>query len=74
MSASIYMSGPYDRLVIEADEDTLSIRSRNEYGFSESCVSLRLTSADVAAMRAALDSLDTAKADADAADELEAAA
>jgi len=74
MSASMYLSSPYDRLAIEADEDTITIRSRNEFGFSDSRVSLRLTSADVAALRIALDALDTAAADADMADaEAEAA-
>ena len=73
MSASMYLSSPYDRLAIDAEEDTLTIRSRNEYGLSIDRVSLRLTSADVSAMRAALDKLDTTKADADLADELETA-
>ena len=73
MSASMYLSSPYDRLVIDADEDTLTISSRNEFGFSDSRVWIRLTSADVSAMRAALDKLDTTKADADLADELEVA-
>lgn len=74
MSASIYLSSPYDRLAIEADEDTITIRSRDEYGLSVNRVWLRLSAGDVAAMRAALDAIDTAKADADLADELEAAA
>lgn len=69
MSASMYLSSPYDRLAIDADEDTLTIRSRDEYGFSGDRVWIRLTSADVAAMRAALDKLDTTKADADLAAE-----
>ena len=73
MSASMYLSSPYDRLAIDAEEDTLTIRSRNEYGLSIDRVSLRLTSADRDAMRAALDALDTSKADADIADEQEAA-
>ena len=73
MSASMYLSSPYDRLAIEADEGTLTISSRDEFGFSDNRVWLRLTSADVAAMRAALDKLDTTKADADLADELEGA-
>ena len=73
MSASMYLSSPYDRLVIDADEDTLTIRSRNEFGFSDSRVSIRLTSADVAAMRAALDKLDTTAADEDLATEQVAA-
>ena len=73
MSASMYLSSPYDRLAIDAEEDTLTIRSRNEYGLSIDRVSLRLTSADRDALRAALDKLDTTKADADLADELEAA-
>ena len=73
MSASMYLSSPFDRLAIEADGGTVWIRSRNEFGFSDNRVSIRLTSADVAAMRAALDKLDTTKADADLADELEAA-
>lgn len=73
MSASMYLSSPYDRLAIDADEGTLTIRSRNEYGLSIDRVSLRLTSADRDALRIALDILDTAAADADAADELEAA-
>ena len=73
MSASMYLSSPYDRLAIDADEDTLTIRSRNEFGFSDNRVSLRLTSADVAAMRIALDAIDTTEADEDLAVELEAA-
>ena len=73
MSASMYLSSPYDRLAIDAEEDTLTIRSRNEYGLSIDRVSLRLTSADRDALRAALDKLDTTKADADLADEQEAA-
>ena len=73
MSASMYLSSPYDRLAIDADKDTLTIRSRDEFGFSDNRVSIRLTSADVAAMRIALDILDTTKADADLADELEGA-
>ncbi len=71
MSASLYLSSPYDRLAIEADEDTLTVRARDQYGFTGNRVLLRLTSADRDAMRAALDKLDTAKADADAADEAE---
>lgn len=73
MSASMYLSSPYDRLAFDADEDTLTIRSRNEFGFSDNRVSLRLTSADVAAMRIALDAIDTTEADEDLAVELEAA-
>ena len=73
MSARMYLSSPFDRLAIEADEDTLTIRSRNEFGFSDNRVSLRLTSADVAAMRIALDAIDTTEADEDLAVELEAA-
>lgn len=73
MSASMYLSSPYDRLAIEADEDTITIRARDQYGFTGDRVSVRLTSADRDALRAALDKLDTAKADTDLADELEAA-
>lgn len=73
MSASLYLSSPYDRLAIDADDDTLTVRARDQYGFTGNRVSLRLTSADRDALRAALDKLDTAKADADAADEAEAA-
>lgn len=73
MSTSMYLSSPYDRLAIDADEDTLTIRARDQYGFTGDRVSVRLTSADRDALRAALDKLDTAKADTDLADELEAA-
>ena len=73
MSASMYLSSPYDRLAIDADEDTITIRARDQYGFTGDRVSVRLTSADRDALRAALDKLDTAKADADLADELESA-
>lgn len=73
MSTSMYLSGPYDRLDIAADEDTVTIRSRDEWGLSVCRVSLRLTSADVAALRVALDAIDTTKADEDFADEQEAA-
>lgn len=73
MSASMYLSSPYDRLAIDADEDTLTIRARDQYGFTGDRVSVRLTSADRDALRAALDKLDTAKADADLADEQVAA-
>jgi hypothetical protein len=69
----MYLSSPYDRLSIEADGDTVWIRARNEYGFTENTVSLRLTSADRDALRAALDKLDTTAADEDLADQLEAA-
>ena len=73
MSASMYLSSPYDRLAIDADEDTLTVRSRDEYGFSVNRVSLRLTSADRDALRIALDSLDTKEADEDLAVEGESA-
>ena len=73
MSASMYLSSPYDRLAIDADEDTITIRARDQYGFTGDRVSVRLTSADRDALRAALDKLDTTKADADLADELVAA-
>ena len=73
MSASLYLSGPYDRLAIEADGDTLTIRSRDQYGLSINRASIRLTTADAAAIRAALDKMDTTGADADLADEQEAA-
>ena len=69
MSASMYLSSPYDRLAIEADEDTITIRARDQYGFTGDRVSVRLTSADRDALRAALDKLDTTKADADLAAE-----
>lgn len=65
--------GAHDRLRVEADEGTLWIRSSDEYGMTSNTVSLRLTSADVSAIRAALDALDTTNADADLADEQEAA-
>lgn len=72
MSASMYLSSPYDRLAIDAEEDTLTIRSRNEYGLSIDRVSLRLTSADRDALRIALDVIDTKEADEDLAVEGEA--
>lgn len=72
MSASMYLSSPYDRLEIKADDGSVWIRNRNEFGHTMNTIALRMTSADVAAMRIALDILDTAAADADAADELEA--
>ena len=73
MSASMYLSSPYDRLAFDADEDTLTIRSRNEFGFSDNRVSIRLTSADRDALRIALDVIDTKEADEDLAVEGEAA-
>lgn len=73
MSASMYLSSPYDRLEFKADDDSVWIRARNEWGNSTHTIALRLTSADVAAMRIALDALDTAAADADMADEQAAA-
>ena len=73
MSASMYLSSPYDRLAFDADEDTLTIRSRNEFGFSDNRVSIRLTSADRDALRIALDAIDTTEADEDLAAEGEAA-
>ena len=73
MSASMYLSSPYDRLAIEADDETISIFSRDAYGFSVNRVTVRLTSADVAALRIALDAIDTKAADEDLADEQEAA-
>ena len=73
MSASMYLSSPYDRLAFDADEDTLTIRSRNEFGFSDNRVSIRLTSADRDALRIALDAIDTTEADEDLAVEGESA-
>lgn len=66
MSTYMFLSSPYNRLAIDADEDTITIRARDQYGFTGDRVSIRPTSADVAAMRAALDKLDTTNADADA--------
>lgn len=73
MSASMYLSSPYDRLEIKSADGSVCIRSLSEFGYADNTIYLRLTSADVTAMRAALDILDTAAADADAAEELEAA-
>jgi len=62
----MFLSSPYNRLAIDADEDTITIRARDQYGFTGDRVSVRLTSADRDALRAALDKLDTTNADADA--------
>lgn len=67
MSVHLNLCGPYDgALEVEAKDATLWIRTRDKYGFAQSRVSMRLTSADRDVMRAALDKLDTAEADADA--------
>ena len=71
MSASMYLSSPFDRLEIEAADGSVRIRSLTEWGAADNTIYLRLTSADVAAMRAALDVLDTEAADADCANEPE---
>lgn len=73
MSASMYLTSPYDRLAITADESTVWIRSVNEWGASQNTIALRLTSADRDALRIALDVIDTKEADADLAAEGEAA-
>ena len=73
MSACMYLSSPWDRLEIKPVDGSVRVRSLNEWGHADNTIYLRLTSADRDAMRIALDILDTAAADADAADELEAA-
>jgi len=69
MSSSMFLYSPFDRLAIEAEGGTLWVRGCNEYGGVHSTVALIPTSLDVAALRAALDKLDTTKADQDLADE-----
>ena len=73
MSASMYLSSPFDRLAIEADGGTVWIRSRNHLGYADNTIALRLTSADRDALRIALDVIDTKEADEDLAVEGEAA-
>ena len=73
MSASMYLSSPFDRLAIEADGGTVWIRSRNDLGYADNTIALRLTSADRDALRIALDVIDTKEADEDLAVEGEAA-
>ena len=73
MSASIYLSSPFDRLAIEADGGTVWIRSRNHLGYADNTIALRMTSADRDALRIALDVIDTKEADEDLAVEGEAA-
>lgn len=73
MSASIYLSSPFDRLAIEADGGTVWIRGVNEWGASQNTIALRMTSADRDALRIALDAIDTKEADEDLAAEGEAA-
>jgi hypothetical protein len=73
MSASMYLSSPFDRLAIEADGGTVWIRSRNDLGYADNTIALRMTSADRDALRIALDALDTKEADEDLAVEGEAA-
>ena len=65
MSASIYLSSPFDRLAIEADGGTVWIRSRNHLGYADNTIALRMTSADRDALRIALDAIDTTEADED---------
>ena len=73
MSASMYLSSPFDRLAIEADGGTVWIRSRNDLGYADNTIALRMTSADLDALRIALDVVDTTEADEDLAVEGEAA-
>ena len=73
MSASIFLSSPFDRLAIEADGGTVWIRSRNDLGYADNTIALRMTSADRDAMRIALDAIDTTEADEDLAVEGESA-
>lgn len=73
MSASMYLSSPFDRLAIEADGGTVWIRSRNDLGYAGNTIALRMTSADRDALRIALDAIDTTEADEDLAVEGEAA-
>ena len=73
MSASMYLSSPFDRLAIEAEGGTVWIRSRNHLGYADNTIALRLTSADRDALRIALDVIDTKEADEDLAVEGEAA-
>jgi len=73
MSASIYLSSPFDRLAIEAEGGTVWIRSRNHLGYADNTIALRMTSADLDALRIALDVIDTTEADEDLAVEGESA-
>ena len=73
MSASMYLSSPFDRLAIEADGGTVWIRSRSSLGYADNTIALRMTSADRDAMRIALDAIDTTEADEDLAVEGESA-
>ena len=73
MSASMYLSSPFDRLAIEADGGTVWIRSRNDLGYADNTIALRMTSADRDALRIALDVIDTTEADEDLAVEGESA-
>lgn len=73
MSASIHLCSPFDRLAIEADGGTVWIRSRNDLGYADNTIALRMTSADRDAMRIALDAIDTTEADEDLAVEGESA-
>ena len=73
MSASMYLSSPFDRLAIEADGGTVWIRSRSSLGYADNTIALRMTSADRDALRIALDVIDTKEADEDLAAEQEAA-
>jgi len=73
MSASIYLSSPFDRLAIEADGGTVWIRSGNHLGYADNTIALRMTSADLDALRIALDVIDTTEADEDLAVEGESA-
>lgn len=73
MSASMYLSSPYDRLAIEADGGTVWIRSRSSLGYADNTIALRMTSADRDALRIALDAIDTTEADEDLAVEGESA-
>ena len=65
MSASIFLSSPFDRLAIEADGGTVWIRSRSSLGYADNTIALRMTSADRDALRIALDAIDTTEADED---------
>lgn len=65
MSASMYLSSPWDRLEIKPVDGSVRVRSLNEWGHADNTIYLRLTSADRDAMRAALDALDTTSADED---------
>lgn len=66
MSTSVFVNSASSRLRIDQRDNTAWIRATNSFGCQTECIALTLTSRDREALIAALQSMDTSRADEDA--------